>query len=103
MLSPSARWPFKDAAIAVSNEQRRRVYRRLPAASDKSICKNHLTIRRDEIEAPGPARAARETPCRELLEEFCRDFTHEMNRLRMAAGASVTAAARELRRWRSLR
>ena len=35
---------------------------------------------------------------RDLFEEFCHEFTHEVNRLRMAAGASVAASERELRR-----
>jgi site-specific DNA recombinase len=35
---------------------------------------------------------------RDLFEEFCQEFTREMNRLRMAASASATATQRELRR-----
>jgi DNA repair exonuclease SbcCD ATPase subunit len=35
---------------------------------------------------------------RDLFEEFCKEFTHEMNRLRMAARASITAMEQELAR-----
>jgi site-specific DNA recombinase len=32
------------------------------------------------------------------IEEFCHEFTREVNRLRIAASAAVTASERELRR-----
>src|SRR5262249_20135875 len=38
---------------------------------------------------------------RDLFEEFCQEFTREMNRLRMAARANLTAAEHELGRVRS--
>jgi site-specific DNA recombinase len=35
---------------------------------------------------------------RDLFEEFCNEFTREMNRLRMAARAGLTAMEQELSR-----
>jgi site-specific DNA recombinase len=70
-------------------------------ATSKGICSNHLTIRRDEIEARVLHALQEKLLRRDLFAEFCQEFTREMNRLRMAASASVTAAERELRRVQS--
>jgi hypothetical protein len=70
-------------------------------ATDKGICSNHLTIRRDEIEARVLHALQEKLLRRDLFEEFCEEFTREVNRLRTAARASVTAAERELRRVES--
>jgi DNA invertase Pin-like site-specific DNA recombinase len=70
-------------------------------ATDKGICTNQLTIRRDEIEARVLHALQEKLLRRDLFEEFCQEFTREVNRLRMAARASVTAAERELRRVES--
>ena len=67
-------------------------------ASDKGICTNRLTIRRDEIESRVLHALQEKLLRRDLFEEFCKEFTHEMNRLRMAARASVTATEHELAR-----
>ena len=67
-------------------------------ACDKGTCTNHLTIRRDEIEARVLRALQEKLLRRDLFEEFCHEFTREVNRLRMAASASVTASERELRR-----
>ena len=67
-------------------------------ACDKGTCTNHLTIRRDEIEARVLHALQEKLLRRDLFEEFCHEFTREVNRLRMAAGASVAASERELRR-----
>lgn len=67
-------------------------------ATDKGVCTNHLTIRRDEIEARVLHALQEKLLRRDLFEEFCQEFTREVNRLRMAARASVTAEERELRR-----
>jgi DNA invertase Pin-like site-specific DNA recombinase len=67
-------------------------------ASDKGICTNHLTIRRDEVEARVLDALQNKLLRRDLFEEFCKEFTNEMNRLRMAARASVTATEHELAR-----
>ena len=67
-------------------------------ACDKGTCTNHLTIRRDEIEARVLHALQEKLLRRDLFGEFCHEFTREVNRLRMAASASVTASERELRR-----
>ena len=70
-------------------------------ATDKGVCTNHLTIRRDEIEARVLHALQEKLLRRNLFEEFCEEFTREVNRLRMAARASVTATERDLRRVQS--
>jgi len=67
-------------------------------ACDKGTCTNHLTIRRDEIEARVLHALQEKLLRRDLFEEFCHEFTREVNRLRMAASAGVTATERELGR-----
>lgn len=67
-------------------------------ASDKGICTNRLTIRRDEVEARVLHALQGKLLRRDLFEDFCKEFTHEMNRLRMAARASITANEHELAR-----
>ena len=67
-------------------------------ARDQGRCDNHLTIRRDEVEAR-VLRALQEKLLRQdLFEEFCDEFTREMNRLRMEHRASLSAAEREIER-----
>ena len=57
-----------------------------------------MTIRRDEVEAR-VLRALQEKLLRQdLFEEFCDEFTREMNRLRMEHRATLTAAEREIER-----
>src|SRR5207244_3614664 len=67
-------------------------------AREKGVCTNRLTIRRDEVEARVLDALQNKLLRRELFEEFCKEFTQEMNRLRMAARASVTAMERDLAR-----
>ncbi len=67
-------------------------------ARDQGRCANHLTIRREEVEAR-VLRALQEKLLRQdLFEEFCDEFTREMNRLRMEHRASLSAAEREIER-----
>jgi len=67
-------------------------------ARDQGRCDNHLTIRRDEIETR-VLKALREKLLRQdLFEEFCDEFTREMNRLRMEHRAGLSAAEREIER-----
>ena len=61
-------------------------------------CDNHLTIRRDEIEARVLSALQDKLLRQELFEEFCDEFTREMNRLRMEQRASLSAAEREIER-----
>jgi site-specific DNA recombinase len=65
-------------------------------ACDKGTCTNHLSIRRGEIEARVLHALQEKLLRRDLFEEFCHEFTREVNRLRMAASASVTSTEREL-------
>jgi hypothetical protein len=67
-------------------------------ARDQGRCENLLTIRRDEVEAR-VLRALQEKLLRQdLFEEFCDEFTREMNRLRMEHRAGLSAAEREIDR-----
>jgi hypothetical protein len=67
-------------------------------ARDQGRCDNHLTIRRDEVEAR-VLRALRERLLQQdPFEEFCDEFTREMNRLRMERRASLSSAKREVER-----
>jgi hypothetical protein len=67
-------------------------------ARDQGRCDNHLTIRRDEVEAR-VLRALRERLLQQdLFDEFCDEFTREMNRLRMEHRASLSSAQREIDR-----
>src|SRR5690242_3313852 len=65
-------------------------------ARDQGRCDNHLTIRRDEVEARVLKALQERLLNQELFEEFCDEFTREMNRLRMERRASLAAAKREL-------
>src|ERR687897_1453238 len=68
------------------------------SARDQGRCDNHLTIRREEVEAR-VLRALQDKLLRQdLFEEFCDEFTREMNRLRMEHRATLSAAERELER-----
>lgn len=67
-------------------------------ARDKGTCTNHLTIRRDEVEARVLTALEEKLLRQDLFEEFCEEFTREMNRLRMEHRASLSAAEREIAR-----
>ena len=58
-------------------------------ARDQGRCDNHLTIRRDEVEARVLKALQEKLLNQELFEEFCEEFTREMNRLRMEQRAST--------------
>jgi len=57
-----------------------------------------LTIRRDEVEARVLTALKEKLLRQDLFEEFCDEFTREMNRLRMEHRASLSAARREIER-----
>ena len=67
-------------------------------ARDQGRCDNHLTIRRDEIETRVLKALQEKLLRQDLFEEFCDEFTREMNRLRMEYRATVSAAEREIER-----
>ncbi len=64
----------------------------------KGICDNRLTIRRDDVEARVLQALQEKRLNQELFEEFCEEFTREMNRLRMEQRASMTSANLEVAR-----
>jgi site-specific DNA recombinase len=67
-------------------------------ARDQGRCDNLLTIRRDEVEARVLKALQEKLLRQDLFEEFCDEFTREMNRLRMEHRATLTAAEREIER-----
>ena len=74
-----------------------------PAGSDRARSSdNHLTIRRDEVEAR-VLRALQDKLLRQdLFQEFCDEFTREMNRLRMEYRAGLSAAEPEIEGQRTI-
>ena len=58
-------------------------------ARDQGRCDNHLTIRREEVEARVLTALQEKLLNQELFEEFCDEFTREMNRLRMEQRAQM--------------
>src|SRR5258706_13429529 len=67
-------------------------------ARDQGRCDNHLTIRRDEVEAQVLKALQEKLLRQDLFEEFCEEFTREMNRLRMEHRAGLSADEREIER-----
>jgi site-specific DNA recombinase len=67
-------------------------------ARDQGRCDNHLTIRRDEVEARVLKALQEKLLNQELFDEFCQEFTREMNRLRMERRASLSLGKREVER-----
>src|ERR671936_811498 len=67
-------------------------------ARAQGTCSNRLTIRRDEVEARVLQALQEKLLRQDLFEEFCDEFTREMNRLRMKHRASLSCAERELER-----
>lgn len=67
-------------------------------ARDQGRCNNHQTIRRDEVEARILKALQEKLLNQDLFEEFCDEFTREMNRLRMERRASLSSAKREVER-----
>src|SRR3954468_7659916 len=67
-------------------------------ARDQGRCDNHLTIRRDEVEARVLKALQAKLLNQELFAEFCDEFTREMNRLRMERRAGLSSAKRDVER-----
>jgi hypothetical protein len=65
---------------------------------DQGRCDNHLTIRREGVAARVLTALQDKLLRQDLFEEFCDEFTREMNRLRMEHRASLSAAEREIDR-----
>jgi hypothetical protein len=72
-------------------------------ARGRGSCDNRMTIPRQEVEER-VLRALQDRLMRaDYVEEFCREFSREMNRLRIEQRAGLTAAKRELSRVESRR
>ena len=67
-------------------------------ARDQGRCDNHLTIRRVEIETRVLKALQEKLLRQDLFEEFCDEFTREMNRRRMEHRAGLSAAENEIER-----
>ncbi|MCC7124878.1 MAG: recombinase family protein [Acidobacteria bacterium] len=65
---------------------------------ERGTCTNKLTIPRQEVEARVLTALQEKLLRKDFFEEFCREFTKEMNRLRMEQRASLSGAKRELER-----
>ncbi len=68
------------------------------SARNKGTCDNRLNIRRDALEASVLNGLRQHLIEPVLFGEFCAEFTREVNRLRMQAGASFETARSELTR-----
>ncbi len=68
------------------------------SARARGICLNRLTISRREVEERVLRAIRDQLMRRDFFEDFCRDYTREMNRLRMEYRASLTSAEREIAR-----
>lgn len=67
---------------------------------ERGTCTNTLTTPRQEVEARVLTALQEKLLRKGFFEEFCREFTKEMNRLRMEQRASLSSAKRELERVR---
>ena len=67
-------------------------------ARNRGTCQNRMNIRRDALEASVLNGLRRHLMEPALFKEFCDEFTREVNRLRMEAGASLEAARVEAAR-----
>lgn len=65
---------------------------------NKGTCQNNTNIRRDALEARVLDALRHNLMQPELFQEFCDEFTREMNRLRMEGRASIDAAEAEIRK-----
>jgi DNA invertase Pin-like site-specific DNA recombinase len=70
-------------------------------AREQGVCSNRLTIRREEVEQRVLTALQDKLMRPDLFEDFCDEFTREMNRLRMAQRAGLAAAERELEQVRA--
>ena len=65
---------------------------------NKGTCQNNTNIRRDALETRVLNALRHNMMQPELFQEFCDEFTREMNRLRMESRASIDAAEAEIRK-----
>jgi site-specific DNA recombinase len=72
-------------------------------AHGRGTCDNRLTISRLEVESRVLHALQEKLMRKDFFEEFCREFTKEINRLRMERRAGQTSAKRELARLEARR
>ena len=65
-------------------------------ATNRANCTNKKSIRRDEVERRVVKAMEERLWNQELFEEFCAEFTNELNRLRGEQGGAIATARREL-------
>jgi len=65
-------------------------------ARSRGTCTNRLTISRTEVEQRVLDAVRDKLMRRDLFEDFCHEYTREMNRLRMEQSAGASNARREL-------
>jgi site-specific DNA recombinase len=63
-------------------------------ARDQGTCSNNLTIRRNEAEARVLKGLQEKLLRQDLFEEFCDEFSREMNRLRLGGARCSSRATR---------
>ena len=68
------------------------------ASRNKGTCDNRLNIRRDTLEASILNGLRKHLMSQELFNEFCAEFTREVNRLRIERGADLAGWKSELER-----
>jgi len=68
------------------------------AARRRGTCTNHLTIRREALEQVVLDGLRKHLLEPTLFEEFCKEYTREVNRLRSEAKADIEGALAELRK-----
>ena len=66
------------------------------ASRNKGTCDNRLNIRRDALEASILSGLRKHLMSPELFNEFCAEFTREVNRLRIERGADLAGWRSEL-------
>lgn len=67
-------------------------------ARNKGTCQNRMNIRRDEFERRALDGLRHKLMNKALFREFCEEFTRELNRARMEAGAALETARMESKR-----
>ena len=67
-------------------------------ARNKGTCSNRLNIRRDRVEVRVLHALRDRLMDPALFAAFCQEFTHEVNRARIEARASLEAARQEIER-----
>ena len=86
---------FREFIAGVSPKQ---IAKNLESGEHRRPVRRRLTIRRDEVETRVLRVLQDKLLRQDLFEEFCDEFTREMNRLRMEQRASLSTPEREIER-----